>query len=153
MDITFRKANLSDPDEMQWIATIDMTIPATHDPLFQVNEKTISERLQMLLKCKPDDYFEVGVTNTGKIVGYFCMTQFQSPHGVQAASIETLWVDPDFRKQGIATTLKQRGEAWAKAKKLDHISTFVHGKNSAMLALNENLGYELVGYKLRKDLK
>lgn len=80
------------------------------------------------------------------------MNKLKTPHGLMAAHIQTLWVDPDFRKQGIAKSLKAQGEQWAKEQKLDHISTFVHGKNGSMMALNETLGFELVGYKLRKKI-
>lgn len=152
MGISYRKVDINNPDEMKTIAAIDITIPALFDPLFQVNETAISERLEQLLKYKSDDFFEVAVTESGKIVGFHFLNQFKSPHGVQAANIQTLWVDPDFRKQGIARALKERGEDWAKEFKLDHIASFVHSKNSSMLTLNQNLGYELVGYKLRKKI-
>ncbi len=152
MNISYRKVHLDNPQEMQFIAAIDMTIPALFDSLFEVNEKTIAERLTQLMRCKLDDFFEVATIPDGKIVGFHFMSKFKTPHGVMAGDIETLWVDPDYRKKGIATTLKERGEAWAKEHKLDHISTFVHGKNLSMQNLNQNLGYELVGYKLRKNL-
>lgn len=153
MEITYRKVDLKNPEEMQKIAAIDMTIPALFDSLFQVNEKTIAERLEQLMKSKDDDFFDLAVTAEGKIVGYHALNQFTTPHGLQAASIQTLWVDPEFRKQGIAKALKGRGEIWAKARELDHILTFVHCKNSSMLQLNEKCEYELVGYKMRKSLR
>lgn len=137
---------------MQDIAAIDMTIPALFDSMFVVNEKTISERLQQLMKCKDDDYFEVVVNADQQIVGYHFLNKYKTPHGLIAADIQTLWVAPEYRKQGIATALKQRGESWAREQKLNHISTFVNGKNASMLALNESFEFELVGYKLRKNL-
>ena len=152
MVVTYRRADLNSNAEMQAIAAIDMTIPAMFDPLFEVNEKTISERLEQLMKCKQTDFFDVAVTADGQIVGYHFMNQFHAPHGVLAASIQTLWVAPEFRRRGIAKTLKSQGEAWAREHKLDHISTFVHAKNTSMSALNQDLEYELVGYKLRKRL-
>lgn len=153
MKITYRRVNLDSTEEMQFIAAIDMAIPAKFDPIFQVNEKTISERLEQLMKCQPNDFFEVAVNENKKIVGYHFLNQFKGPHGILAASIQTLWVDPEYRRQGIAKTLKKRGETWAKENNLDHISTFVHAKNSSMTALNNELGYELVGYKLKKSMK
>jgi GNAT superfamily N-acetyltransferase len=151
-EIIFRKVNITDPDEMRFIASIDMTIPALFDPLFQVNDKTINERLEQLMKAKPDDFFQVVLNGEGKIIGYHFMNKFKTPHGLMAADIQTLWVDPSFRKHGIAKKLKIQGEQWAKEQNLDHISTFVHGKNAPMLALNELLEFELVGYKLRKKM-
>lgn len=153
MEITYRRVNLDNAEEMQFIAAIDMAIPAKFDPIFQVNEKTISERLEQLMKCQPNDFFEVAVNENKKIVGYHFLNQFKGPHGILAASIQTLWVDPEYRRQGIAKTLKERGETWAKENNLDHISTFVHAKNPSMTALNNELGYELVGYKLKKSMK
>jgi ribosomal protein S18 acetylase RimI-like enzyme len=151
--IIFRKVDTSNPKEMQAIAAIDMGIPTLFDSLFQVNEKTINERLEQLMKAKPDDFFQVAVDREDKIVGYHFMNKFKTPHGVFAADIQTLWVDPSARKKGIAKTLKANGEQWAKEQKLDHISTFVHGKNAPMLSLNQDLGFELVGYKLRKKIE
>ncbi len=150
--ISYRKVALDNHDEMQAIAAIDMTIPAIYDPLFQVNEKTISDRLAQLLKCKPDDFFEVAVDESEKIVGFHFLNKFKSAHGVLAANIQTLWVDPAYRNQGLGKKLKLRGEVWAKEQNLDHISTFVHSKNPAMLKLNENQKFEIVGYQLRKSL-
>ncbi len=153
MNLTYRNINFSDAHEMQAIAAIDMTIPALFDSMFEVNEKTISERLQQLIKYKPDDFFEVVVTDDKKIVGYHYLKQKVSPHGDKTASIETIWVDVEFRKQGIGATLKARGEAWAKKNNLSCIETFVHAKNLSMQRLNQSLGFELVGYNLRKNLK
>ena len=56
MNLIYRKVNMDNPQEMQIIAAIDMAIPALFDSTFQVNEKTIKERLDMLMKCKPDDF-------------------------------------------------------------------------------------------------
>ena len=153
MEITYRRVDLGNNSEMQAIAEIDMTIPALFDSLFEVNEKTITERLGQLMKCQINDFFDIAVADGGKIIGYHFMNQFKSPHGVMAADVQTLWVDPNFRRQGIASTLKKRGEQWAKKNNLNHISTFVHGKNTSMQNLNQHLGYELVGYKLRKNIK
>lgn len=153
MSIIYRRVELADENEMLLIAEIDMAIPALFDSTFEVNAKTISERLGQLMKCKADDFFEVAVHADGKIVGYHFMNKFKGPHGAMAAEVQTLWVHHDFRKQGIATLLKERGEKWAQDQKLEYISTFVHGKNLSMLALNKNLGFELVGYTLRKSMK
>lgn len=152
MNITYRRVDLNNPDEMQTIAAIDMAIPAMFDASFEVNAKTISERLEQLKKCQANDFFEVVVIESGRIVGYHFLNQFKAPHGVMAASVQTLWVDPEYRRRGLAKTLKGRGEAWAKEQRLDHISTFVHAKNSAMSSLNQDFGFELVGYKLKKTI-
>jgi len=153
MTLIYRRVDLHNNVEMQTIAAIDIAIPAMFDPVFEVNEKTISERLEQLMKCQPTDFFDVAVNESGKIVGFHFLNQFKGSHGLLAANVQTLWVDPEYRRRGIAKTLKDRGETWAKENKLDHISTFVHAKNSSMSKLNQSLGYELIGYKLKKKMK
>ncbi len=138
---------------MQTIAAIDMTIPALFDPLFQVNEKTIDERLAQLLKAKDDDFFEVALDENGAVVGFHFLNKTKSQHGFMIANVQTIWVDPSHRNRGIGKELKARGEAWAFAEKLDHISTFVHKDNTAMLKLNENQNFELVGFKMKKVIR
>ncbi len=153
MEISYRSVDLNNLKEMEEIAAIDMTIPAKFDSFFTVNKKTISERLDQLLKFKNDDFFEVALSPSGKIIAYHALTQFKTPHGLMAADVHTLWVDPEFRLKGIARTLKAKGEAWAKAHKLHHISTFVSAKNTKMLSINEKNGFELIGHKMRKLIK
>ena len=138
MEISYRSVDLNNLKEMEEIASIDMTIPAKFDSFFTINKKTISERLEQLLNFKDEDFFEAAISSSGKIVAYHALTQFKTPHGLMAADVHTLWVDPVFRKKGIAKTLKARGEAWAKARNLHHISTFVNAKNTKMLSINEN---------------
>ncbi len=143
MEITYRRVHLDNIEEMQFIAAIDTAIPAKFDPIFQVNEKTISERLEQLMKCQPNDFFEVAVNENERIVAFHYLNQFKGPHGILAASITTLWVAPEYRRQGIAKTLKERGEIWAKENNLDHISTFVHANNSSMPPVSGKLSHEL----------
>lgn len=150
MEISYRSVDRTSSTEMAAIAATDMTIPALYDPLFVVNENTIAARLDQLMKIKPDDFFEVAIIPSGKIVGYHALTQFKTPHDTMAAEVYTLWVDPEFRQQGIAKTLKARGEDWAKGRGLHHLSTFVNAKNDKMLSLNEKDGFEIIGYKMRK---
>jgi RimJ/RimL family protein N-acetyltransferase len=152
VEIKFRSVDLNNVSEMQMIAEIDMTIPALYDSSFQVNQKTISDRLEQLQKCKEDDFFLVVENMQNEIVGYHFLNKMDHPNGLPVAQVQTLWIKPEYRKKGIATELKRRAETWAREMKLDHISTFVSNRNPAMLALNESLGYEVYGFKLRKKL-
>lgn len=152
IEIQFRPVQIDNESEMRKIAEIDMTIPALFDSAFQVNEKTILERLEQLKKCKDDDFFLLAIDPNEEIVGYHFLNKTQHPNGLAIAFVQTLWVKPEFRKKGIATELKKRAEEWAREMKLDHISTFVSNKNTSMLALNESLGYEIFGFKMRKKI-
>lgn len=65
----------------------------------------------------------------------------------------SLWVHPEWRRQGIATHLKTLAERWLRSKDVSEIRTEVYLNNRNMQALNKKLGYEtvLVGMSKRLD--
>jgi len=60
---------------------------------------------------------------------------------------------PAYRRRGIGRLLKLRLHAWARANGVSEIHTTTTKADSAMLALNDALGYPIVaswgGYELR----
>jgi GNAT superfamily N-acetyltransferase len=60
---------------------------------------------------------------------------------------------PAYRRRGLGRLLKLRAHAWARAKGFSEIHTTTTNANAAMLALNDELGYPIVGsvggYELR----
>ena len=152
LEISYRPVNIQNEFEMRKIAEIDMTIPALYDSTFQVNEKTINDRLEQLKKYKEHDFFLVAENADKEIVGYHFLNKTKHPNGLPVAHVQTIWVKPEYRKKGIAKELKARAEVWARESKLDHIDTFVSSKNPNMLSLNESLGYKIYGFKMRKKV-
>jgi hypothetical protein len=55
-------------------------------------------------------------------------------------NIITLWVQPNFRNQGLAPGLKSRAEDWAKKGRMIFMQTNVHKDNKRMLKINESNG-------------
>lgn len=122
MSITYRKYDLNNEDEIKFIAQIDAEIPALYDSDFTADEKTILERLDFIKKSiKPDDFYEVAVTEQNQVVGFHFVKKIMYLGKIPAGSVYTLWVHPDYRGQGIATSLKVRSEDWARLQNLDHI--------------------------------
>jgi GNAT superfamily N-acetyltransferase len=93
----------------------------------------------------------VAVVND-KLVGYHLVRKVPYQRDLFAGCVYTLWVSPDFRRKGIGSALKERGESWARGLKLDHIFTWIHTKNVESLSLNKEMGYEVTHSKLRKKL-
>ena len=153
MNISFRRAHLHDPQEIRFICEIDSTIPPLFDTEFLIDEAVVQSRIKEYTeKLTDDDFFDVAVTDTGRVVGFHIL--HIKPHfkNAKKAMVHTLWVAENFRKQKIAQTLKNRAESWAKFHKLNHIETWVSKKNENMIKLNQNLGFEIVNYKMRKNI-
>ncbi len=55
-----------------------------------------------------------------------------------------LWVDPDYRRSGIATKLKQKLEEVARANDINLIYTHTEERNLHVVELNKKLGYKEV---------
>lgn len=150
--ISYRRINLKDDHDLSFIAKIDVTIPAKYDSDFLVNDETIQKQFQNLKdKFSEGDFFDVAEDNNNNIVGYHLVKKVAYFEKF-AGSIYTLWVSADYRNQGIATELKKRAEVWAQENNLDHILTWVHSDNSKMISLNKSLGYNIVNFKMKKNI-
>lgn len=149
-EFTFRRANLQNESEIQFLAEIDITIPAKFDSDFPVNDKMIQDRVKFLKSASESDFFDLAIDDAQQIVGFHLVKKV--PHFERfAGRVDTLWVSPKYRKSGIASTLKQRAEEWALGQNLDHLHTWVHADNSQMISINKRMGYKVVNYKMRKD--
>lgn len=151
-EYTFRRAQIENDAEIKFIAEIDNTIPALLDSDFVVNEKMNQDRMKFLKSCQEEDFFDVVLDSHHNIVAFHVVKKV--PYFDRfAGRIDTLWVSPNHRKKRLAFTLKQRAEKWALELNLDHLHTWVHSDNKKMKLLNEQMGYRIVNYKMRKDKK
>ena len=95
----------------------------------------------------PDAYFIA--LDGARLVGCTSVTR----EGDDTVRIALTGVLPAYRRRGIARALKLRLHAWARSAGIREIHTTVTSLNPAMLALNDALGYPIVGsaggYELR----
>ncbi|MGZ3770252.1 MAG: GNAT family N-acetyltransferase [Bdellovibrio sp.] len=151
MKIKFRRIDFNSRDELYFIAKIDVGIPALFDNDFSTDDEAVEKMFKAMEKFTPEDFCEVGVNSKNEIVAYHIIKK--TPYFNRfAGSIYTLWVSPEYRKQGIGTEIKKRGEAWAKDNGLDHIYTWVHADNLKIQNLNKELGFQIVNYKMKKKI-
>lgn len=151
MKIKFRRIDFKNLDELNFIAKIDVGIPAKFDGDFSIDQEAVEKMLQALCKFTDNDFCEVAVDPKNEIIAYHIIKKMPYMNRF-AGSVHTLWVAPEYRNQGLATQIKKRGEKWAKENNLDHIYTWVHVDNLKMQNLNQELGYEIVNYKMKKKL-
>lgn len=149
-EFTLRPANLQKDEEIDFIAKIDMTIPAKFDPDFPVNEQMIQDRIKFLKSCTEADFFEIAEDTNKNIIAFHLVKKVRHFEHF-AGRIDTLWVSPDYRGCGVATALKKNAEKWAMAENLDHLHTWVHVSNTLMTSMNKRMGYHIEIYKMRKN--
>lgn len=152
MNIQFRRADKENKEELHNIALIDSKIPLEFDTEFQWSEKSLDVTLSRYNKhLLENDFFEVALSDD-KVVGFHIVKKVPYPPDTYAGAIFTLWTDPKFRGNGIATELKKRGEVWAKLEGCSLMVTNVHLNNTQMLNLNKIFGFGIVQHAMRKKL-
>ena len=93
-----------------------------------------------------------GIALHGKeMVGVHIVRRFDEWEQV-GVHIAGLWVDPSYRGLGIARVLKANGENWARSVGATFMNTNVQAENHRMLSINEQAGFTLYRYNLRKRL-
>ena len=69
---------------------------------------------------------------------------------MSVVQIEVLYVKPEYRKQSIATHLKNTIEEWAISIGATVIESTVNIDNHSMIQLNNHLGYHTTHLKMTK---
>lgn len=150
--VEYRDVWRTDEAELRFIANHDSRVPLEYDPEYRVTEKSIQDRIDFYKRAiKPSDFFGAAVFEN-RVVGFHIVLKRPHPPDLFAGDIVTLWTDPDFRGQGIATELKKRGELWASASGITYLFTGVHPQNAAMLAINKREGFVTDQINLRKKI-
>ncbi len=137
-------------EQLRFVAFKDSEIPAEFESDHLLDERRVEKSLE-LLKTMVKPYFFQVAFKENQIVGFHIVIQ-QNHLTKKIGNILTLWVDPAFRKKGIAKELKDRGVAWATKQGFPFIQTHVHVKNLLMQEINKKNGYSMNMYVMRKEL-
>lgn len=104
MKVKYRRIDFNNPDELNFIAKVDVGIPALFDNDFSTDDEAIEKMRKALGKFTPEDFCEVGINYKNEIVAYHIIKK--TPYFNRfAGSIYTLWVSPEYRKRGVATEM------------------------------------------------
>ena len=151
-DITVMKnITYMDVDAIRQIANFH-TEMLQDDPMAQKGKTAMmcalyEEMIQRRLKYE-QEYICV-VSEQTQIHAYI-WGHFDAPS--KTVTIESLYVSEEYRHKGIATTLKRNVEKWAKSLRAQQVIGTVLASNTAMLTLNEKLGYRVQKVIMQKEL-
>ena len=124
---------------------------AGYTPDSEEERKLKTKRITERLLSDASNYFCLAAFDGKKMVGGLFQAELEI-NKAPACHIHGLWVDPGYRKQGIAKTLKTMGEAWGKERGCHFMDTNVLVTNQQMIKLNQDLGYEVARFNFRKPL-
>lgn len=120
------RAFVCEPDEAGWLAL----------------EEGSGRRVGMILARYRDRLHEPDTEANRWLFRYLDASIF--PRDGRFCEIFNLWVDPAFRRRGLATCLKLAAEEEARRRGIQTMYTHTEAANLHVIALNLKLGYEVV---------
>ena len=80
--------------------------------------------------------------HNGRLIGFCCVQVFKSfCYDVDYAEITELYVDADFRRQGVGGMLLNRAQQYFRANGINNFQLFTGGENTSAQAFYEKLGF------------
>ena len=152
VDYAIRKLGREDPAAFRFMAEVHESLPAAWIDDYVVEPGAVEQSSARLAeKHKTGEIACLVAEKNGEIIGFVWAEVHEQEKEV--LNIFSLWTNPQYRGQGIATKLKLMLENWAKAEtSAKKIVTTVSARNRNMVQLNQRLGYEIVSHKMIKQL-
>jgi GNAT superfamily N-acetyltransferase len=153
MSIEYRTLNYADTEEMRCYLTLFYGIPAMLDEFYFPKSAEFIEASIATARRQENqtNTFSGIAVEHGEVIGLHILRRFEEG-ALVGAHVAGLWVDERRRGVGVARTLKEHGEAWARSIGADFLNTNVQVANARMLEINERCGFEPYRINLRKRL-
>ncbi len=145
-----RTLNKDEHNYIKQIANIHETLLSQAESNYKCTKLSIALRYEMICSRLEHTNDKIYIyENEGQLIA-FIWGYFSNEKSM--VNIELLYVEPQFRKLGIATQLKIALEKWAKTMNAKRISSTIHKSNLPMISLNKDLGYQVSHVKMYKDI-
>jgi len=152
-EIEFRTLDYTNDAEIRAYLRLFWDLPLEHNEYFTLRSETFLDDAVRSARAteRPTTTFSGIALHASQVVGLHLLHRFEEYEQI-GVHIAGLWVHPDYRGIGIARTLKASGETWARSIGATFMNTNVHAQNDRMRAINEQAGYSLFRYNMRKRL-
>ncbi len=156
MKIDYREINKSDLAEIRQFFVCNEYCWRDSDPegfVERTDEKRDSVANEFIEKLKDGNekyHCLAGFDGIEMIASHF-LDRYMI-EGKMACHIHALWVNHNYRGYGIARTLKEMGEVWARKMNCAFMDSNTKVTNTGMITLNKDLGYSIARYNFRKNL-
>lgn len=144
LQTTYREISPQQQDYRHLQATVDRYF-STETPLWFVTVPTTeaSSAQSVLLPTRARDR---------KIACLWIGTAIDQVTGIRHPNIFLIYVDPHYRRQGIAKALMQHAQTWAKERGFHQIGLQVFTDNQPAIELYQQLGYQQRAISMMREL-
>jgi GNAT superfamily N-acetyltransferase len=149
--VVFDRLREADRDGIRRMAAIHAGLPAQWGEACPVAEEDIEAFADQLeAGIRGGRVFCETAECGGSVVSFLWAEALED--ALDVANIISLWTAPEHRRRGVATDLKKRMEGWARLRGIKRILTGVDPRNTAVVKMNEKLGYRTALLKMEKLL-
>lgn len=142
--------NYKSCEKLRQIAVWHNTTPKLWVENYEITEEDVRETIERIATTPEEDLFLLIAVEGKRLLGF--IWAYVNSHEKQSVMILSLYVDKDFRNQGLAKELKEALEEACKTRGIKSIQTTVHSTNHPMLELNKSLGYKSSMVYMEKTL-
>lgn len=151
-DLTYQLLDPNSPDDVATVARLHCAAPLDWDPGHTYSDSMLEKVANRLNGSDGSINFVMLARNEAGDIVAFHWVQAKPGEDKPHAQVVGLWVQPGYRKQGIATRLKSQGEAWCLEQGITELRTNVYTVNETMVELNRRLGFEVAMLGMVKKL-
>lgn len=109
---------------------------------FDLNPKTMEERLPWFREHNVGNHPLIVAEEDGKAVGYASLSSYRDKEAYQATVELSIYIDPEYRRRGIAGELASSLLKTARERHDIHtVVSVITGGNEASIRLHERLGF------------
>lgn len=141
--MTIRPAVREDVREMMEIFNYEVRNSTAS---FAITEQSYEERLDWFQSHGGEYYPLLTAEQNGRVAGYACLSPYRPYEAYRGTAELSVYVSPDFRRQGIGEALMR--ELLGKARrfgKLHSIISVITASNESSIRLHEKLGFSYCG--------
>jgi ribosomal protein S18 acetylase RimI-like enzyme len=144
LQITYREISPQQQDYQHLQATVDRYF-STETPLWFVTTPAIETSV-------PQSIMLPTRARVKKIACLWIGTAIDQVTGIRHPNIFLIYVDPSYRRQGIAKALMEYAQTWAKERGYNQIGLQVFTDNQPAIDLYQQLGYQPRAISMMREL-
>lgn len=139
-------------DDVSTVARLHCAAPLDWDPDHTYSDSMLEKVASRLSGSDGSINFVMLARNEADNIIAFHWVQAKPGEDKPHAHVVGLWVQFEYRKQGIAARLKSLGEAWCMEQGITELRTNVYTVNEAMVEFNRRRGFEVAMLGMVKKL-
>ncbi|WP_339899552.1 GNAT family N-acetyltransferase [uncultured Gilvimarinus sp.] len=151
-EFSFDILDLKNDEDVLEAATLHCGVPGEWNSDHSYSEESVVRAVEDLQNSVHACYVVLARNEKNKLVGMHWV-KLESRCDEKFGNVASLWVHPNYRRQGVATQLKELAETWLRDHGATEIRTQVYMENRKMRALNEKLGYKVKLVGMAKSIQ